>query len=44
VRIALRETRSFLARSADLDRVVMVCYGSGAYETYRKILDETSTH
>jgi O-acetyl-ADP-ribose deacetylase (regulator of RNase III) len=40
VRIALRETRSFLEADQSLQKVTFVCFGSEAYRAYQEGLDE----
>jgi len=38
--IAVREVRDFLAKSDAIDRVVFVCFGASAAETYRRALKD----
>jgi O-acetyl-ADP-ribose deacetylase len=40
-RIALRETRAFLARNKAVERVVFVCFGHEALECYQRVVKET---
>ena len=39
-RIALTETKRFLEKNQDIDKVVFVCFGKQAYETYKSIFDQ----
>jgi O-acetyl-ADP-ribose deacetylase (regulator of RNase III) len=39
-RIAIRETRKFLEENSSLEKVLLVCFGRGAWETYSKALRE----
>ncbi len=39
-RIALRETRRFLAANTTVEKVVFVCFGSAAYLEFRRVLEE----
>ena len=40
VRIALRETKSFLEADQSLQKVTFVCFGDEAYRAYQEALDE----
>jgi O-acetyl-ADP-ribose deacetylase (regulator of RNase III) len=39
-RIAIQEVRRFLERDHTLEKVILVCYGRHAYETYCRVLRE----
>jgi O-acetyl-ADP-ribose deacetylase (regulator of RNase III) len=36
--IAVREIRSFLAGNSEVERVLVVCFGGGVYESYSEVL------
>lgn len=38
--IAIKETRSFLEADDILDKVIFVCFGSRAYETYQQVYEQ----
>ena len=38
--IAVKETRSFLEEDESLDKVIFVCFGSRAYETYQQMYEQ----
>ena len=38
--IAVREMKAFLERNADVERVLVVCFGEDVYEAYRVVLQE----
>jgi len=40
VRIALRETRSFLEDNESLRKVIFVCFGSNVYQAYQQAFEE----
>jgi O-acetyl-ADP-ribose deacetylase (regulator of RNase III) len=40
-RIALSEARTFLSKNASIEKIVFVCFGKEAEETYREALGET---
>ncbi|MFW6115021.1 MAG: O-acetyl-ADP-ribose deacetylase [Thermodesulfobacteriota bacterium] len=40
VRIALRETKSFLEDNESISKVIFVCFGSNVYQAYQKALME----
>jgi O-acetyl-ADP-ribose deacetylase (regulator of RNase III) len=40
VRIALRETKSFLEADESVQKVTFVCFGDEAYRAYQKAIDE----
>ena len=40
-RIAVRETKNFLARNQPVEKVVLVCFGASALEIYKAALAET---
>ncbi len=42
-RIAMREVINFLKENEGIERVIFVCFGSEAYNTYQKIYREFST-
>ncbi len=39
-RIAVRETKNFLERNQPVEKVVLVCFGAGALEIYKRVLTE----
>src|SRR4030095_10616201 len=39
-RIALNETKLLLTNNATFDKVIFVCFGQSAYETYRRLISE----
>jgi O-acetyl-ADP-ribose deacetylase (regulator of RNase III) len=39
-RIAVRETKNFLERNQPVEKVVLVCFGASALETYKRVLTE----
>jgi O-acetyl-ADP-ribose deacetylase (regulator of RNase III) len=39
-RIAVRETKNFLARNESVERVALVCFGTGALEIHKTALQE----
>jgi O-acetyl-ADP-ribose deacetylase (regulator of RNase III) len=39
-RIAIAETKGFLERNKNVERVLLVCFGKGAFDTYTKALAE----
>jgi O-acetyl-ADP-ribose deacetylase len=41
-RIAVRGVRAFLDKNQSLEKVVFVCFGQEAYETYQHVLKETN--
>jgi len=38
--IAMKETRAFLEKDESLDKVIFVCFGSRAYETYQQVYEK----
>jgi O-acetyl-ADP-ribose deacetylase (regulator of RNase III) len=41
-RIAVNETMSFLERNPSVERVLFVCFGHEAFETYQRVVKEVS--
>jgi O-acetyl-ADP-ribose deacetylase len=39
-RIAVREVEQFLKNHPSVEKVIFVCFGTEAYDTYRQVLDE----
>jgi O-acetyl-ADP-ribose deacetylase (regulator of RNase III) len=39
-RIALRETNNFLANNSTVEKVLLVCFGQAAFDSYQTALDE----
>jgi len=39
-RMALNETKLFLTNNATFEKVVFVCFGQNAYETYLRLVSE----
>ena len=39
-RIAVDETKKFLARNSSFEKVLLVCFGKSAYEVYARIIEE----
>jgi len=39
-RIAVREAKNFLERNQPVEKVVLICFGAGALEIYKRVLTE----
>ncbi len=40
-RIALRETKTFLQQNDSIEKVLLVCFGTRAYELHRRLLEDS---